>query len=254
LVEIIFRGRIRRRIVLASNPSSPLSYEEVQIGLKKLSILLVGMLFAYWIFSLLATLYLVRVGPISPHPVELTVRLVYPGRALFLLLEMLVVLLVCRDVFHRTHFYQGRWPLYDVLLGAGGGVLVFAFSIPLLWGADSRLFINAVVPTVHPVQLKSTFYLLLFGLVLPVATETVFRGIVQRSLDARIGSLMAIVVSAFLFAIVWPAFNSVVSIALAMTTGLLYRWRRNLLAPILANAVMTLSAGTYVLWCIWWRY
>lgn len=230
--------------------------DEQQFSLTKLSISLVAVFLAYWVFSRLGEAYLARVGPRSSDLTQLVSQVVFPRTALFVLLEMLIVIWVYRPIGSLFRYGSrapaGKHPLlYDVFVGIGAGLLVSAATFPLLWGLKTRFFINSIFPVIHPIALPSVLFLLLYGLALPVATEMVFRGIVLRTLQAYASPAAAILVSTVLFATLWPVFNFLIALVLGTVTGLLYRWRRSLVAAIVANSVMTISAGTYVLWLIW---
>lgn len=249
----------------AEDPVQELSRENLsssegqEPNLTKLAFSLVAVFLAYGLFSAIGNSYLSRylsqpksgafdramsVGPF-----------VYNGTAAFVLLEMLIVIWVYRPVAQL--FKNASTPtkqnttLHDLVAGIGIGFAGFFLTIPLLWGTRATPLIGGILSPTHSIAARGALTILLFGLVLPVATEMVFRGIVQRTLQSYMRPLAAILVSAVLFASLWSVFSFPFALVLGLASGSLYRWRGSLLACMVANAVMTISAGSYVAFRIW---
>ena len=231
--------------------------QERRPDLTKLSIWMVGVFLAYWVFTWLEVSYLQSIRYWSNLD-RVTAEPIYVGGGIFLLLEMVIVIFVFRASGPRLMNParpDNRHPLlYDAISGIGGGVLGFFVVIPVLGAANARLFLNSIVPAIHPIHARSILYFLLFGFALPIAIETLFRGIVLRTLEAYVSPVAAILLSAVLSARLWPDFSFVAGTVLGIVAGFLYRWRQNLVPAIIAHVVMKVSAGIYVLWLIWWRY
>lgn len=225
-------------------------------NLTKLCIMFVLILFAYRVFSELAGYYFLEAGAQS-RTVPGGLKHVYIATALFVLLEMFVVLWFYRPVVSlltdgSAQHGVKHMLLYDVLLGVGTGLLVFLVAMPLLRAGRPRLFVYAIFPAIHPIQSWSVLWFLLFGAVLPIVTEMVFRGVVLRTLQIYVSPLAAILVSATLFASLWPVFsNSLIAVVLGTMTGVLYQRRHSLIPAIVANCVMSASGMAFVVWQIW---
>lgn len=227
--------------------------------LTKLAFSLVTVFLAYGQFAAIGNLYLSRFLSqpksgafdralwVSPF--------VYNGTAVFVLLEMLIVLWVYWPVSqlfkNASAPTKQNTPFSDLAAGIGIGFAGFFLTIPLLWGTRATPLIGGILSPTHSISTLGALTILLFGLVLPVVTEMVFRGIVQRTLQSYMKPLAAILVSAVLFARLWSVFSFPFALVLGLASGLLYRWRASLLACIIANAVMTVSAGAYVAFRIW---
>lgn len=225
-------------------------------GLTQLIFSLVGIFAGYRGFLWLAGFYLIRGLEASPNnSVALVTGLSYPAASVFVLLEMIVVIWTYRPVRGLFKTLQrpteeSRWTR-EALVGAGAGALAFLMATPFLKDLNTRVFLNTIVPSSQPIGLRSMMYVLLLGIALPTAGEMVFRGIVLRTLEGYASSFAAILASTLLFVFLWPLFGVPVVILLSVMASMLYEWRKSLVSPIVANIVMTLSGGLYVLWRIW---
>jgi membrane protease YdiL (CAAX protease family) len=243
---------------VAKEPSGLIQRSDGELGfnLTKLIFLLVSIFAGCRAFSWLAGFYLARSLRSSPNSaVGLVASLAYPATAIFILFEMIVVIWLYRPVANLFAVSQrpaeGSVWIREVLVGAGAGLLVFLLAIPFLKDLNTRVFVNTIIPTIHPIEIRSVVYAVLLGIALPALGEVVFRGIVLRTLQSYASPFAAILVSTLLFAYIWPLFGIVVSILLSAMASVLYTWRKSLVSPIFANIVMTLSGGIYVVWRIW---
>jgi len=241
---------------LVLNEADGPSKEGDRFGLARLIFSIVGVWGGYRAFSWAAGLYLLRNFQSSPGSAVATVLgLAYPATAIFVLVEMLIVIWLYRPLASLFHIPRVKASdilrTREALVGTGAGLLVFLMAIPSLKDLDTRTSFLAIFPASHPLGLRSATYAILLGLALPVAGEIVFRGIVLRTLQPYAGPAAAILVSTLLFVSIWPLFGVVVSLSLGLAASLLYTWRRSLISPIFANVVVTICGGFYVLWRIW---
>jgi membrane protease YdiL (CAAX protease family) len=136
--------------------------------------------------------------------------------------------------------------LTQMSYGIGGGLVVFAVSIPfLLLGDTDGEFVAGAIS--HASSINGLPMLLLLIVALPVVMEVTFRGITFRTLAIHANVPSAVVASSFLFAHLWPAFGRPIGIILGIFSALLYLRTNSLLPSILANAVLSLSSGIFIL-------
>lgn len=225
------------------------SSEVRQTELSKLAICLVLMFLAYWLFSGLMNVYLSRVY-LRSHPGLRAGDFVYAGAAFFILLEMVVVLWVHRPVSsalrNRSPIPGGTNALIPNLsAGVTCGLVGLLCSIPLLRSVKTEFFVSTLIPQSHPIS-SVIWNGFLFGIALPITAEMAFRGVAQRVLERHMSPLATILVAAMLFTGFWPFFGFPFAFILGLVSGILYWWRGSVLACIVANVVMTISAAAYV--------
>lgn len=133
------------------------------------------------------------------------------------------------------------------LYGGTAGLVAFALSIPflLLGDADGKFVAGAVSNITSAAGLP---LLLLLTIVLPIAMEAIFRGITFRTLAIYANVPSAVIASSLLFAHVWPAFGWPIGVILGVVSALLYRRTNSLVPSVLANAMLTLSGGAFLLY------
>lgn len=237
-----------------NNPQIPSD----RADLTKLALSLVAALFAYWLFLRFEAIHLYRQWAQSTEsPLDRYLRLGdvdYPSRAVFLLIEMLVLIWLFRPVsklWGNGSKLQRPSPIQNVGVGIAGGLIGFAVMIPFLGGVRATPFISGLI-THHSIGLKGILAILLIGLLMPIGSEFVFRGIVQGRLTEHMSPFAAIIVSATLGAYFWSLFHALFSMTVGLVCGTLFWWRRTLLPAVVAHAVMTVSAGFYVGSRTWW--
>jgi len=240
-------------VLEGSNGSSG---RRTQFGLSRLIFSVVGIWGGYRLFSWMAGFYLLRYFQSSPNDaVSSLLGLAYPATAIFVLVEMLIVIWVYRPLAYlfvttQTKLSDSLW-VKEVFVGTAAGLLIFLITLPFLKELDTRTFFLTIFPSSHPIGPRSLMYAVLLGLALPTAGEIVFRGIVLRTLQSYAGPTAAILASTLLFVSIWPLFGVAVSLLLGVGTSLLFTWRKSLITPIFADIVMTICGGSYVLWRIW---
>ena len=137
--------------------------------------------------------------------------------------------------------------LKPVFWGALIGFIVCVSMLPLI------LLFDINIQLVHlllddPVSLQSVLLLCLLGLLIPVATEIVFRGIILDVLMRRTNAPVAVIVSSLLFAFVWVPLDAGAAFLLGLACALLYRRFNSLVPSIVCSGVATLLA-TGILFC-----
>lgn len=241
---------------LVLNDADGPSGEGTRFGLARLIFSVVGIWGSYRAFSWVAAFYILRDFQSSANGTVTTLLgLAFPGTAIFVLGEMLVVIWIYRplaSLFDTPDLKPSAiLAVREVSVGVGVGVLVFLVSLPFLKDLGTRTLFLTIFPASHPVGPRSVAYAVLLGLALPAAGEMVFRGIVLRTLQSYAGPTAAILASTLLFVSVWPLFGTTVSLLLGIATSLLYTWRKSLISPIFADVAVTICGGCYVLWKIY---
>lgn len=106
--------------------------------------------------------------------------------------------------------------------------------------------------------LQVALAILSLGIMVPIAEELLFRGMVLRWIEERLGGIVAIVASAFLFAIVHfyflvlePNVGLFVTgqiFVLGLLLGWLYVWSRSIWPPILLHVVNNIATVCFAVW------
>ncbi|HKI10614.1 MAG TPA: CPBP family glutamic-type intramembrane protease [Candidatus Acidoferrum sp.] len=125
------------------------------------------------------------------------------------------------------------------------GILVCVAGLPLL-RLDRRSDLTDLImgEVFHP---RIILLVILFAILLPLASEIVFRGIVFKSLLESSRLVPAVLVSALAFALVWPVYNLITGFLLGLTTAVLYHRFRSAIPAVVANAVFTVAYATTLL-------
>lgn len=166
--------------------------------------------------------------------------------ALFLILQMLVVIILYwggqgRLSARSLYFFLRPTSAKPLLLGGLTGLGVYVAALPLLWVFDKdvqfvRLLINDMF------SLRTILLMLLLGIIVPLVTEIVFRGIIFSTLKKELGLVAAVVGGSLLFAYVWPVFDSGTALLLGLATSFLYHRFHHLSPGIIASATVTILA------------
>lgn len=170
----------------------------------------------------------------------------YSSIVLFLPVMLTVVL------FYSPKSELFRWPsttpasvvgvLRSTALGLAGGLAAFAVASPVFWLGDRHI---GAIQMLMARALSQLPILALIALIvgLAVTSEIVCRGIGSRTLANYASTPAAILGSGSLFAAIYPVFSFPVALILGIACAYLYYRSRNLLAPIVANAVFIASGG-----------
>ena len=169
------------------------------------------------------------------------------GASAFLLLQTIVV--VCFYRFGRTKInFEALGPqamrmnIRSVAYGILAGLAVFLASLPLLFVLDRHVgFVSLLTNDFF--KTRSVLLVLLFAVVLPIATEAVFRGIILRTLLENTTLSAAVLASSLLFAYVWPIYNAGTAFLLGIASAILYYQSRSLVPGILANVTVTVGCA-----------
>jgi len=157
----------------------------------------------------------------------------------------LPIKLVFSPVRARTDVRSTRFS--GVLYGASVGLLLLVISIPFLLRGDTGATVVAETIS-HVTSLNGLAMLFVMIVALPIVMEMTFRGIVFRTLLAHADVPSAVVASSLLFAFIWPTMGRPVGILLGVFSALLYLRTNSLLPSIVANAVLSLLAGMFILY------
>ena len=133
--------------------------------------------------------------------------------------------------------------------GIAGGLVCCAVAVPIMWGhgGPNVGFLVNEIADAYGVSIRSAVMALLLALALPIASEIVFRGIVLRSLAQFVSMPAAVVASALLFTLWWPVLGWSGSATLGVVSAILYVRTRSLIAPIIANSVLSVGSAVLVL-------
>jgi membrane protease YdiL (CAAX protease family) len=233
---------------LSSHPSENHSESRIHLvesrGLVALFVASLCLILTTFAADRLASMYLDRVQKI--HSWNLAVHYSDTAAGLFMVLQMVLVVIAfgIADQSLRANALR-RLLLPDsikpLLWGALAGIAVSFASSPLLLTFDQHAqFVRLLLE--DPISLQTIVIIFLLGLLVPVATEVVFRGIIFDVLARRTNTLVALIISCLLFAYVWAIFDLGVALLIGIACGLLYR-RFNSLAPgIVCSATVTVIA------------
>lgn len=198
----------------------------------------------------LVTFYLDRVGEIKTW--NLVVHYSDTAAGLLLVLEMIIAAAVFGIPQQRMQFEALKrllvpTSLKSVLWGAASGVAVGVAILPLMLIFDQHVQFPRLLLD-DPMSSQTLLLICLLGLLIPIATEIVFRGIVLDVLMRRTNAAVAIVVSSLLFALVWVPLDAGAGFLLGLACALLYRRFNSLVPSISCSSVATLFATT-ILFC-----
>jgi membrane protease YdiL (CAAX protease family) len=132
--------------------------------------------------------------------------------------------------------------LKELLWGFLTGLLTYAAGLPILVRLDRYSGLTALIihNFYHPAII---LVLLLFAIFLPTISEVVFRGIIFKAFLESSSVVPAVLLSAFVFALVWPIYNPIIGLMLGIATALLYHRFRNVFPAIVANVVLTIACA-----------
>jgi membrane protease YdiL (CAAX protease family) len=212
--------------------------------LRKLFVVLMCLLATTFLADRLASTYSDRIAHISRW--NLAIHYSDTAAGLFLVLQMILVLVAFRVGRQRLSSEAMRQLLMPtsikpVLWGALGGVIVSIAAFPLLLSFDRHVqFVRLILD--NPVSLQTVLLFCLVGVLVPISTEVIFRGIFFDSLERRTNAVVAVILSSLLFAYVWTPFDSGVALILGLACALLYRHFNNLVPGIVCSGFVSIFA------------
>ncbi|HXZ42781.1 MAG TPA: CPBP family intramembrane glutamic endopeptidase [Terriglobales bacterium] len=173
----------------------------------------------------------------------------------FALLNVLfIILMLAVALPYRPKSELFRWSspiavgaLRSAAWGLAGGVVAFAAASPIFWYGDRQLYFVRLL-IANALSPLGAAGVVLFVVALGLSSELAYRGVVFRTLVETASVPAAVVGSCLLFAWVYPALSFPVATILGVVSALLYYRTRNLIAPIIANIVVTLGGGALTLY------
>jgi len=228
----------------SEDQTEPLFHLVESGGLRALFIACVFLVVTTLFADRLATMYLDRVRLI--HTWNLAIRYSDTAAGLFLVLQMVIVVVafwVPRQSLRVATLKQLLRPnsIKPLLWGALAGVVVSVGAFPLLMLFDTHVqFVRLLLD--NPLSFQTVFIIFLVGLLVPIATEVVFRGIIFDLLARRTNGLVALILSSLLFAYVWVIFDAGVALLLGLACSLLYRRFNSLVPGIICSGIVTVLA------------
>lgn len=151
-------------------------------------------------------------------------------------------------------WHAGRGPAREVLAGIGGylaglpivgvgiGVTLMLMFVRALLVGDEE----AAGPITHPIQemlgggvWRTVLMYSLACLWAPIVEETVFRGALYAGVRQRVGVVLSVLTTAFVFAVIHPQgwFAVPALMSLAVVFALIREWRGSIIGPIVAHAL-----------------
>jgi len=132
--------------------------------------------------------------------------------------------------------------LKELLWGFLAGLLAYTASLPILLRLDRHSGLADLIIS-NFYQPEVVLVLVLFAILLPISSEIVYRGIILKAFLESSSVVPAVLLSASVFALVWPVYNSIIGLVLGFTTALLYHRFRNVLPAIVADTVLTIACA-----------
>lgn len=212
--------------------------------LRKLFVVSVCLVATTFLADRLATAYSDRIAQISAW--NLAIHYSDTAAGLFLVLQMILVFVafsVGRQRLSSETMKQLllRTSIKPVLWGALGGLIVSVAAFPLLLSFDRHVqFVRLILD--NPVSLQTVLLFCLVGVLVPISTEVIFRGIFFDSLGKRTNAVVAAILSSLLFAYTWTLFDPGVALILGLACSLLYRRLNSLVPGIVCSAFVSIFA------------
>ena len=166
--------------------------------------------------------------------------------SLFCLVQLSVILSFFRSPGQMFDFRVdvpslSRSVFGNVRLGFFAGLVALLATLPTFLGnhrpSDAVMFLAN-----HFYSASGLGLLLLQVLLIPVAAEIFFHGILLRQLLESISVVSSLIVSTLLFTLSWLAFNLIAAAALGLAAGVVFYRTRSVLACVVANVSFTVSA------------
>lgn len=130
--------------------------------------------------------------------------------------------------------------LANVNLGLITGLATFLAVCPaLFWGRTPSPLASFFLD--HLDTFPGISLLVILAILLPILSETFFRGIFLARLLESTTLVPSLIVSTLLFAWTWQILNPIVAIILSLACGILFFRTRSVVACIIANGILTLG-------------
>lgn len=127
------------------------------------------------------------------------------------------------------------------------GLCVYAASLPVLFRFERNSGLTELIIR-NFYHLRIALIIVLYAALLPIASEIVHRGIIFKAYLESSSLASAVLLNAFVFALVWPVHNWIIGSLLGVVTAVLYHRFRGVASPIVANAVLTLGCAATLVW------
>ena len=222
----------------------PTEKDETPLDLRKLIFLLVGLALitnAFAVFMNWLLLRQIQSGTISPSMSSIPKGFYFDiALPLFVLLELLIVIWFYK--FSINMRIGQTSPLKMIFVGASSGLGLVILLTPMLAKVKPLPWLVSLILFYR----TSLFTYVASGLVLillPLAAELVFRGIVYKGLLKHMTFLPGLAITTISFALVWPSIcrGYVPAVGLGILTCTLYYRYRLLLPAIVANVAFTVA-------------
>jgi membrane protease YdiL (CAAX protease family) len=213
-------------------------------NLRKLFVVSVCLVATTFLADRLASAYSDRITQISTW--NFAVHYSDTAAGLFLVLQMMLVLAIFtvgRQKLSPEVMKQLLLPtsIKPILWGALGGLIVSVAALPLLLSFDRHVqFVRLLVD--NPISLQTVLLFCLLGVIIPILTEVVIRGIFLDSLERKTNAFVAVILSSLLFAYIWTLFDPGVALILGIACALLYRQFNNLVPGIVCSGFVSILA------------
>ena len=151
--------------------------------------------------------------------------------------------------FFKNYLVQFvREPMQTLTFGLGVGLGLFVLSLPLAF--LPRMENTGIVPYLssHLLGLPGIGLACVALIVTPAISEFVFCEIIFKGLDRWLGQGVAFTLTVVLFALTWPLSNAISSGILGLTSLFVFRTRKHIKIPVLANVVFTACWTFFLIW------
>lgn len=194
------------------------------------------------LFGRVTDRYLDHLGQLKIGQWTLLVGYEGVAKCLFLLIELTLILVLFGSVKGGRSSLKScfrKVPTREIILAILAAIATTLISLPFLLKLNAYSGFVSLL-TSRFFSLQSFLLLILIVVMLPIATELVYRAVIFRGLADGTTATSAVIVSSFVFASTWPVYTPAVGTALGVTTALLFKRSQSLVPSLVANVLVSL--------------
>lgn|ERR1051325_1148970 len=220
-----------------------------QLSLTRMIYSFCGAIILYWILDRSTQVFLARIQ-LVPWGLY---RWYYVTNAWFVAAMLLVAAAYRFDIkvlcWRKDSTDEITGLVKSISVGIFGGAVALLLASPTVWfGWDTERLRSSELLIADALSPVPILILLVVILALAFSSEIVFRGIVFRTLALYTTIPAAALASCLLFACFFPVLGFVVAIILGVMSSILYYMTKNLIAPVIANALFIVGCSGIALY------